>query len=74
MGTLEDLIARHGHGQAEVEILRLVHAWAGSGVQAEDWLSTPIVGLGSSPLHLMRSGKTDLVLGHLLRIGIGGFA
>jgi uncharacterized protein (DUF2384 family) len=73
--TLEDLAALYGRGQAEFEVLRQVFAWAGSYAAAEEWLQTPIESMeSSSPLELMEDGHTDLVLAHLRRIGVGGFA
>lgn len=72
--TLEDLLALYGRGPSEFQILRLVASWAGSCAKAQDWLCTPVPSLGAPPLELMRSGRAELVLGYLHRIGVGGFA
>jgi hypothetical protein len=72
--TPQDLLALHGRGLLECQILRLVASWAGSCAKAQDWLRTPVPSLGAPPLELMRSGHADLVLGYLHRIGACGFA
>lgn len=72
--TLQDLLALYGRGPSECQSLRLVASWAGSWEKAQDWLRTPVPSLGAPPLELMRSGRAELVLSYLHRIGVGGFA
>jgi len=72
--TLEDLLSTHGHGPAEVRILRRVTDWAGSPGAAQDWLCSHIPSLAAAPIDLLREGRADLVQDYLDRIGVGGFA
>jgi hypothetical protein len=58
----------------KAEIQRLVLRWAGSEGVALDWLSRLCPGLGASPQELIVSGRGELVLQHLRRIGDGGYA